>query len=1002
MLKSFFSFCFKRYIPKNRFVVFFSSILIISIISGIFLSFSAGVIQQDYFLGDSTDSLVIIQPGVKTPIVSYVPSSIVTTIDSFDGISSISPEIMALVMYHNVPMTLHGITENFLDFFEYKTISGFNLESLFSSNEIGIYAGKNIASSNNLFVGEKYFLYSTVTESYSSFELLGIVQFNSYLDDELFSSLSSLSFFRADNRQSDYSLIRIQFDEEKISKQTLEKYVFSEYSVEIFPFLKNAPNYPLTGLTVYAYSYDDYLVGQSTTDEYGLAKFNLHIGEYRFYTQYSGGIGKKNISVTSNITDKIKIDYSTYNLELEAFHEGSLINNAFFQLITYSGNEIASNFSQNFKLINLPSGIYYLYGQYNDHSIFQTINLNTDHSLKISFSSSIKINVQSPQGQNIHDFNCTITNLASKESEQFIPCNNTIYLARGHYNLTVNNDELGSVSRDFLAETSFGTIVVDVVLGFTQSNFTFIDEYNQSYNDFNVEYRLLSNSTYQFVGKTDSKGQIHLNTAANDILQVKLSNNSFSSEFYYTSLFNQEKTIIIASENTVRINVLNNDLENSDWFNNTNITILLNNQLIQSSPNEQGFLEITIIGEQILNITVTSHSQSKNLLVSSYDQKKVDFDLGNITIDVQTVTFSNHPLSDVEVSIIGSGLTKILSTDSCGCLKIDLPTSDQYSDFFKLYPIKLYDENQIYQTPHYNVAGASQAGGNTEDFFNFFFEISISWEDWKQSFFVPKTYLSNSYDLKLFIPKYIESNILVTDYFGQSISQAIIFIQNDDLPYFSKTFLTTNLNGLASITTYYPDTYNVRVVVNGYDYSTKITLLDSETTEISLPILITNLQGRVTNWNLRIFSSIQAKDQFLDQSTAFLLQISVILITVVAVILSFLIKSSIDYLVAESEKEIFIMFMLGATRKQTIANLFIKFLQYSLIGSILGILFGSLVIQQYANLNSINIIGLTIEPIFSLEGTIFGLLIINAVIMVLLLYKLVKIDIKKKSVSILK
>ena len=106
-------------------------------------------------------------------------------------------------------------------------------------------------------------------------------------------------------------------------------------------------------------------------------------------------------------------------------------------------------------------------------------------------------------------------------------------------------------------------------------------------------------------------------------------------------------------------------------------------------------------------------------------------------------------------------------------------------------------------------------------------------------------------------------------------------------------------------------------------------------------------------------------------------------------------------MVAESKKEILIMFMLGATRKQIITNLLIEFLQYSLVGSILGILFGSFVIQQYANFNSINIIGLTIEPIFSLEGTIFGLLIINTVIMVLLLYKFVKIDIKKKSVSIL-
>ena len=82
MLKSFFSFSFKRYIPKNRFVVFVSGILIISLISGIFLSFDVGITQQNYFLGDSTESLAIIQPGVKTPIVSYVPSSIISAIDS--------------------------------------------------------------------------------------------------------------------------------------------------------------------------------------------------------------------------------------------------------------------------------------------------------------------------------------------------------------------------------------------------------------------------------------------------------------------------------------------------------------------------------------------------------------------------------------------------------------------------------------------------------------------------------------------------------------------------------------------------------------------------------------------------------------------------------------------------------------------------------------------------------------------------------------------------------
>ena len=1002
LLKTFFSFSFKRYIPKNRFVVFFSGILIISIISGIFLSFGAGITQQDYFFGDSTDSLAIIQPGVKTPIVSYVPSSIVNAIQSFDGISSISPETMALVMVDNIPMTLHGITEDFLNFFDYQTISGSGLESLFSSNEVGIYAGKNIASSNNLVVGEKYFLYSTVTESYSSFKLLGIVQFDSYLDDELFSSISSLSFFRVDNRQNDYSLIRIQFDEEKIAKQTIEKYVFSEYNVEIAPFLKNAPDFPLEGLTVYAYSYDDYLVGQSATDVNGVAHFNLHIGDYRFYTQYNSGIGEKNVSVTSNMTSKIKIDYSTYNLDLEAFHEGSIIDNASFQLISYSGEVIASNSSQYFNLNNLPSGTYYLYGQYKDNSIFQAINLNKDQSLKISFSSPIKINVQSPQGVTIHDFNCTISNLALTDSEQFIPCNNTLYLPRGYYNLNVSNIELGSISKEFLAETNFETTFIDVVLGFTQSNFTFIDENNQSYSDFSVEYQTLSNSTSQYVSKTDSNGQIQLNTVVNKILQIRLFNNSFSSEFYYTPLFDQEKTVIIASENTIRVNIFNDGLENTEWLNNTNITILTNNQSIQSPPNEQGFLETTITGEQILNITVKSNNQAKTLLVSSYDSKEIDFHLGNITLDLHTVTFSNHPLSDIEVSVIGSEPPIMLTTEPCGCLKIGLSTSDHYSDFFQQYPIQIYDENQIYQTPLYNVAGASQFGGNTEDFFNFFYEISLSLENWEKSFFVPKTYLSNSYDLKLFIPQYIESDILITDYFGQSISDAIIFFQNDDQIDFSRTFRTTDNNGLASITTYYPDTYNVSIIVNGYEFSTNIRLLDSETTEISLPILKDNLQGKVSNWNLRVFSGVQAKDQFLGQSVGFLFQISLILITIVAVILSFLIKSSIDYLITESEKEIFIMNMLGATRRQIIINLLIKFSQYSLLGSILGIIIGSFVIQQYANFNTINIIGLTIEPIFSLEGTIFGLLIINVVIMILLLIKLLKIDIKNKSVAILR
>ena len=1003
MIKPLMTFSFKGFLPRNRYVIFLSGIIIISIIAGIFLSFGFGISKRDYFLQNSEGTIAIVQPGVKSPIVSYVPSSFIDALQKIEGIEYISPEIMSLVIKDNIPMTLHGVTEKFLNFKEYNSVSGSNFDSLFSSEENVIVAGKNIAKANNLKVGEKYLLYSTISESFASFILLGTVNFDSYLDDEIFTTLSSSSFFRKEYQKNDYSLIRLKYDKNIISKDQIENLLFSEYSVKIRPILSDDPNLPLEGITIYVYSFDGRLIDEEVTSKLGFADFKLHIGDYRFYLEYKGQYVEKNITIISNMEERLEIDFFVHDLQVRAFYDGIQIDKALISIVSYDGNEIANNNSLNFNLYDLHEGIYYIYSYYKDRYEFETIKLTEDMIINISFNSPLKIVAKSPKGLNINNYNCTITNVESKESETYSPCNDVIFLSSGFYNLTVENSALGSMTKGMTVNSTLETITEEVILGTTKTEFTFKDDLGNFLKNFSVEFAEYTSKNYETAGLTNDNGKITINNIANKKIIIKLFNSSFNSEFYYLPLLDSQKEIIVVSENNIKINVFNNrgEIVKSD----TNISILIelkNGQHIESTLNEQNSTEITINGEQILNITVISEKQIKNIVVSSYDEKQIDFYLGNISLDLQTLSLANYPLSNVNVTVFGLDFYQKYNTEICGCLNIELPTSDIGTEFFDFYQVKLYDEEQIIRIPYFKIAGGASDQNEPNLFYEYFFGITIDWQGWNRSFYIPKTYLSNFYDLKLYIPYYIESNLFISDFFGQSIENALIFLHNTDDTNAKKIFGITDNQGHTTFSKLIPGNYEITIEISGYEYKTKSLFNSSNVIEVTLPVVSGNLNRNFVNWNLQVFSGIQFKEQFLGQSVEFIFQISLILIIIVTIILSFLINSSINYLVSESEREISILKMLGASKKQILFNQVLKFQQYSIAGSIIGLLIGSAAIKQYSELNMINLIGFTIEPVFSVETIVLGIVIVNLIIFSLLVSKISKINFIENSIEILK
>ena len=224
----------KRFFPRSKQVIFILGIVLISIITGFFGSFFTGITQRDYFVNSNDNIVTILETGYKSPVVSYIPSNYLDVLKTIKGITAISPEVHALVMINQVPATLHGITSSFFELNSDKVLAGQPLKYIITSNASNILiAGSEIASSLNLHVGNSYTLYSSNTNAFFTFYLAGIVKFNSFYDEELFTNIDAANYFRTQSATINYSMIRLKIDTNIITKDQINAYLSSKFYLTI-------------------------------------------------------------------------------------------------------------------------------------------------------------------------------------------------------------------------------------------------------------------------------------------------------------------------------------------------------------------------------------------------------------------------------------------------------------------------------------------------------------------------------------------------------------------------------------------------------------------------------------------------------------------------------------------------------------------------------------------------------------------------------------------------
>ena len=221
----------KNIVPRSRAVMALIGLLISSTILSGTISLILGVYSGSVnYLGESDDILIISNEGASTPFSSMIPYELMTLAATLPGVVKASPEVLATVITKGQSIYMRGIDHSvFWEFEDYKSITGrFWLKE--SLNEIVI--GQRLASKAKVTVGESIMVYSTQKPSSMNLKVVGILNTNSLLADEVIAPLWVAQFLAFQN-EAVLSHVRLKIDLDQVSKNEIRNQIKTDYNLEV-------------------------------------------------------------------------------------------------------------------------------------------------------------------------------------------------------------------------------------------------------------------------------------------------------------------------------------------------------------------------------------------------------------------------------------------------------------------------------------------------------------------------------------------------------------------------------------------------------------------------------------------------------------------------------------------------------------------------------------------------------------------------------------------------
>lgn len=215
-----------KYLQNQRLAAL---IFILTIASTLFsltaLSFFSFYKTIDAYLGETDNLLAIYDKKSTTPFTGYISLQLATRLETIDGVTASSPEMITPAVIEDKSVIIRGIIpEEFSKLNPLILVKGETLQIGDLSHAI---AGKRLAESLNIKLNDSILVQGVLAERYIELNVKGIFESNSALDDEILVPLYVGQWLRGTNY--DYvTMIRVKIDQSKITSTQLFQQIAEE------------------------------------------------------------------------------------------------------------------------------------------------------------------------------------------------------------------------------------------------------------------------------------------------------------------------------------------------------------------------------------------------------------------------------------------------------------------------------------------------------------------------------------------------------------------------------------------------------------------------------------------------------------------------------------------------------------------------------------------------------------------------------------------------------
>ncbi|MHA2294089.1 MAG: ABC transporter permease [Candidatus Hodarchaeales archaeon] len=921
--------------------LFLVGILFVSMTSGAIGAFMYGVRDEEFFIGDADDILVVSQPGITTPFTGKVPEHLQKDIQKIDGVLKISPETLGLSIAQNLDdrsMVVRGITKNFTELTPITVIEGkwFNTDIGFSNNTQinGAVIGHLLAADLGLSYGTKIQLASTLTNVVVELVITGIIQSNNPSDEELLVPLS-LGKTMAGIDASFVSFIRVLINDEIITKESLSSIINSEYSVPISlltqdPELRDS----LVGTPVVAYTPFGAHVQTQFIRDGNITEFQLRFGTYEFIATPAGVPNSPTLTlfVNQSFNDAFIMEiYGVHNdLQLNVTYNNNPAKNASIilqerfrpeqQQYSQTNEEGLAQFS------DLYNGFYKIIISYQGLTNTTLIRLTKSDQLDIKLISSLSLTILNiSSGLEVQGAEVRVL---TKTDSQVV--NYTNYYLSGDPIFLDPNEYLVEVTYEGL-KREFSTVINVPTSRIIHVGAAVLRVLTRGEDGQSLSSTLVNVSgAYASLNQTtDSNGYCNFLLDAGlqyNVTAIPAANQSrgqildFSFEnvtlltFDFLDIYSLDVSVINGSA----INNLNNALPNS------NVSLFKESVLVNSTiSNDFGKVSFNLTKPGIYQITAEKDGFLWNrTLHIRFNHTQYTIRLGKVSFLVSTQTVSGFPISGSNISLVSENDLEFQDvTNSTGQIEFSLPIGTHFLRIIKN---------------------------------GFEYEENITFTESQRVSFVQIIELSGNLTLSL------------TNQFSQKISKAFVISANNhyNIEYRgftnSKGEITFNITPWGNYSfqiTYYDEAFPKTVL----DFAQEVRLLSIQI-ETKNPVLS---PGDFKQWQSSSFSVVLSSDfvsEFLQGSLTVFMTAFTSLVIIISVLSLLSIASVISHPIVSNEKTLITFQQLGATRNQVTIGIVT---QLSFIGAMTstgGTFLGMVIMTYFPTFQSVNIGGVIIRP----------------------------------------